>query len=156
MPVMKKYAILLFLFSLLNSCFLFSKYRRTDFTYDVGAQSFAIPIVVPKGYSRERTEVDSSGNTILSYTYGNNAIFYVAHMEDTSVQIQPIPEPENIPRIALETGAVIYKGIDADQLLWREIRQNNLRVGYRFVPRELESRFDSATNYAVVRLLKGQ
>ena len=153
---MKNYAIILFLFSLLNSCFLFSKYKRTDFTYDVGAQAFAIPIVVPKGYNRERTEVDSSGNTILSYTYGNNAVFYVAHMEDTSVQIQPISEEDNIPRAASTTGALIYKGIDTNHLLWREIRQNDLRVGYRFVPRELESRFDSATNYAAVHLLKNQ
>jgi hypothetical protein len=154
MVVMKNCTLILFLFVVLNSCFLFSKYRQTDFTYDEGSQAFSIPIVVPKGYSKERTEVDSSGNTILSYTYDNKAIFYVAHMEDTSVQIQPIVEKDNIPHMALTTGVIIYKGMDTNKLLWREIRQNSFRVGYRFVPKEWEAGFDSAINYVVVHPLQ--
>lgn len=154
MRAMKSGTLILFLVTVAGSCFLASKYKRTDFTYDAGAQSFTIPIVVPKGYTRERTEVDSSGNTILSYSYPNQAVFYVAHMEDTSVQIQPIKEENNLPGMAPATGAVIYKGMDRDHLLWREIRQNDLRVGYRFVPKEWESRFDSATNYAAAHPLK--
>jgi hypothetical protein len=151
---MKNYALILFLFAVLNSCFLFSKFKRTDFTYDEGSQLYSIPIVVPRGYNKERTEVDSSGNTILSYSYPNEALFYVAHIEDSSLQIQPIAEQDNIPHLATGTGAVIYKGMDADHLLWREVRQNDLRVGYRSVPKEWESRFDSATNYAVIHPLK--
>src|SRR5215217_882287 len=139
-------AILFFTVSL-SSCFLFPKYRRTNFTYTEGGHSYFIPIVVPKGYVRERTEVDSSGNTILSYFYDSKASFYVAYLVDTATNLQPIIEEENIPRVAITTGAFIYKGMDADMLYWREIRKDNLRVGYRSVPRELESRFDSATNY---------
>ncbi len=153
MPVMKNGIVVLFLSVGLSSCFLFSKYRRTDFTYNEGPQTFSIPVVVPKGFTKEKTEVDSSGNTILSYSYKNNAFFYVAHVVDTSVQIQPIAEDDHIPRLFTETGAIIYKGMDKG-LYWREIRQNDIWVGYRFVPPEWESRFDSATNYAVVHPIK--
>jgi hypothetical protein len=151
---MKSCAVIFFLLVILNSCFLFSKYKRIDFTYNEGSQLRSVPVVVPKGFTKEKTEVDSSGNTILSYSYDGNAFFYIAHMADSSVHIQPIAEEDNIPRIALTTGAIIYKGVDADNLLWKEVRQNDLRVGYRFVSKDLESRFDSATNYAVVHLLK--
>lgn len=150
---MKNGTVVLFLSVALCSCFLSSKYRRTDFTYNEGTQTFSIPVVVPKGFIKEKTEVDSSGNTILSYTYKNKAFFYVAHIVDTSVQIQPFAAEDHIPRLFTETGAIIYKGMDKG-LFWREIRQNDIWVGYRFVPPEWESRFDSATDYAVVQRLK--
>jgi len=154
MMIMKKVTGILFLCIVLSSCFLFSKYRRTDFTYNEGSQSYTIPIVVPKGFVTEKTEVDSSGNTILSYVYKNNALFYIAHLEDTSTQLQPIEENKNEPRINLTTGALVYKGVDSTNLYWREIRRNDLRFGYRFVPKEWEVRFDSATNYGIVQRLK--
>ncbi len=138
-------------FSMAISSCLLSKYRRTDFTYNEGAQSYTIPIVVPKGFSKEKTEVDSSGNTILSYTYGNHALFYVAHVVDTSLQIQSLVRADNLPQVYRPTGAVVYKGVDSGHLFWREIRQNNLWVGYRFVPKDWENRFDSATNYALIQ-----
>jgi len=151
---MRKITAIIFLTLTLSSCFLFSKFKRTNFTYSEGAHSYFIPILVPKGYIKERTEVDSSGNTILSYSYSSKASYYVAYLVDTATQLQSIIEEDNIPRVAMATGAFIYKGMDADMLYWREIRKDNLRVGYRSVPRELESRFDSATNYVAVRPLK--
>ena len=152
--IIMKSVVILFLCATLSSCFLFSKYRRTDFTYNEGSQSYTIPVVVPKGFVKERTEVDSSGNTILSYVYKNNALFYIAHLEDTATQVQPIAEDENQPRINLMTGALVYKGLDSFNLYWREVRRNDLRFGYRFVPKDWEIRFDSATNYGIVQRLK--
>jgi hypothetical protein len=149
-----KSVVILSLCIILSSCFLFSKYRRTDFTYNKGLQSYAIPVVVPKGFVKERTEVDSLGNTILSYVYKNNALFYIAHLEDTTTQVQPIAESENQPRVNSITGALVYKGLDSFNLYWREVRRNDLRFGYRFVPKEWEVRFDSATNYGIVQRLK--
>lgn len=152
--IIMKSTVILFLCIVLSSCFLFSKYRRTDFTYNEGPQSYTIPVVVPKGFVKERTEVDSSGNTILSYVYKNNALFYIAHLEDSTTQVQPIAEDKNQPRINEITGALVYKGLDSTHLYWREVRRNDLRFGYRFVPKEWEMRFDSATNYGIVQRLK--
>lgn len=154
MMMMKKNLLFLFLTIAFSSCFLFSKYRRTEFSYDEGSQTHTIPIVVPKGFEKERTEVDSSGNTILSYTYKNKVLFYVAHLNDTNTHLQPINDSDNIPRIDLATGALVYKGLDSEHLYWREVRRNDLRFGYRFVPKELESRFDSVTNYGMIQKLK--
>jgi hypothetical protein len=156
MVVMKKFTTILFLWVVLNSCFL-SKYKRTNFTYSEGSQSYSIPIVVPKGFAKERTEVDSSGNTILSYFYekkAGKAFFYIAHMVDSSTQLQPIIEEEHIPQVRLGTETLVYKGLDKENLYWREVRKGELRVGYHSVPKHLESRFDSATNYAIVHPLK--
>ena len=150
---MKKLTAILFLFVTTGSCIL-SKYKRTNFTYNDDSVSYSIPIVVPKGFTKERTEIDSMGNTILSYSYGDKTLFYVAHLQDTATRLQPIIEEQHIPHVALSTGALVYKGVDADNQYWREIRRKDLRVGYRSVPRELESRFDSATNYAILQKFK--
>ena len=152
-----KFFLAAFLSFSLVSCSLLSKYRKTAFTYTSGGKSFSIPILVPKGYTRERTEVDSSGNTRLEYFYGGKTYFYVAHLEDTTALLLPIAEDANIPHVS-RTGALIYKGQDAEQLFWREIRKGDLRVGYRYVPVSREARFDSATNFAAFRPLgrKGQ
>ena len=146
---MKIYLALLILCTTLNSCFLFSKYKRSSFTYNENGSTYSVPVIIPKGYSKERTEVDSSGNTILTYSYGPE-LFYMANMADTSTYVFPIDELINIPRLYEPTGALVYKGMDSTHLYWREVRQNKLRTGYRNVSPEKEVRFDSATNYFMV------
>src|SRR5215203_1198037 len=130
-----KWRITFFLVVILSSCFL-SKYKRTNFTYTDNSQSYEMSIIVPKGYTKEKTEVDSSGNTILSYFYKDNSFFYVAYLLDSNAQLQPIIEEENIPRMEHTTGAFIYKGMDTENLYWREIRRDGLRVGYHHVAKE--------------------
>jgi len=146
---MKVCSALLLLCSVLSSCFLFPKYRRTSFTYNDNTNTYSIPVIIPKGFTKERTEVDSSGNTILTYSYGPE-LFYMAYMSDTSSAIHAIDETINIPRFYEPTGALVYKGMDSIHLYWREVRQNKLRSGYRNVSGEMEARFDSATNYFMV------
>jgi hypothetical protein len=146
---MKIYLALLILCTALNSCFLFSKYKRSTFTYNENGSTYSVPVIIPKGFSKERTEVDSSGNTILTYSYGPE-LFYMANMADTSTYVFPIDELINIPRLYEPTGALVYKGMDSTHLYWCEVRQNKLRTGYRNVSSEKEVRFDSATNYFMV------
>ncbi|HEX2608681.1 MAG TPA: hypothetical protein VHK91_14940, partial [Flavisolibacter sp.] len=144
---MKRITGIFLLGAALASCSLAGKFRKSEFTYTEGTIEQSIPILIPKGYTSEKTEVDSSGNTILTYRYKDNSIFYIAHLADTSVQLQPFIESQNIPRVALQTGAWVFKGIDREDLFWREIRNQTIWTGYRFVPSETEARFDSATNY---------
>jgi hypothetical protein len=146
---MKIYLALLILCTALNSCFLFSKYKRSTFTYNENGSTYSVPVIIPKGFSKERTEVDSSGNTILTYSYGPE-LFYMANMADTSTYVFPIDELINIPRLYEPTRALVYKGMDSTHLYWREVRQNKLRTGYRNVSAEKEVKFDSATNYFMV------
>jgi hypothetical protein len=151
MTAMKKIAVIVFIAMSLSSCFLVSKFRKDRFTYTEGSQPRSIPIAVPRGYISEKREQDSAGNVIHRYSYPGKGVFYVAYMADTTVQIQPINAEENLPKVSTITGAMVYKGMTGDDLFWREVRQNRIRFGYTGVPRLLEGRFDSATNYPVYR-----
>jgi hypothetical protein len=153
MTVMKRITVILFLLVVLSSCFLSSQYRKTTFMYSTGSKFYSIPIIVPKGYTKERTEVDSSGNTILSYTYGEKTTFYVAHLEDSSKQLQPIDKKQNKQQIDSVTGLVMYKGLDSNALFWKEIQGQNFRTGYRYVPKSSENKFDSAANYCALQTI---
>jgi hypothetical protein len=146
---MKKIAFTLFLCVSLSSCFLFSPYRKVDFTYQDGSASKTVTMVVPKGYRKSESIKDSLGNTVRLFSY-RKARFYLGYLVDTNTTIQPIIEGDNIPRISLTTGALIYKGMDAEEEFWREVRQKHLVAGYQHVPKSRETRFDSATNYLVV------
>jgi hypothetical protein len=139
---------------LLTSCFLQKPYRMETFSFTEKGVSYSYPIVVPRGYKKKFSSVDEAGNNIITYSYKNGAVFYFTHMADTSVDMQPFNDHENIARQSHHTGALIYKGMDANYLYWREVRQNNLRAGYRFVIGDEEVRFDSATNYLVVWPMK--
>ena len=132
---------------LAGSCRI-SQYKRKDFSYTEGEKMYTIPVIVPRGYARQQTQVESSGNTVTRYFYGE-AQFYVAHMADTGSRVNPFREEEHIPRLAPATGALVYKGLDSLNQYWREVRQKSLWMGYRRVPKHLEARFDSATNYAL-------
>ena len=148
-----KWLVVVLLSSLFSSCFLFPKYKRTSFSYTSNGQAKTIPVLVPRGYHKQTLETDSAGTIIQQYNYGNS-LFYIAYLQDTGKAIQPIIEEENIPRVAEATGAWVYKGMDSASLLWREVRNGKIRVGYRFVPKALEERFDSATNFSLVRAVE--
>ena len=150
-----KPTIFLFFTSLfLASCFLQKPYKMETFSFTDKGVSHSYPVVVPRGYKKKFTTVDEAGNNIITYNYKNGSVFYLAHMADTSKDMQPLDEKENIARISLHTGALIYKGMDKNYLYWREVRQKNFKSGYRFVMGEDEERFDSATNYLVVWPMK--
>jgi hypothetical protein len=137
-----KWLALLLLF--VSGC---SPYRRSVFTYTDNGESISLPIIIPKGSKKEEQKTDGSGNTIKTYKYGN-AVFYVAHLKDTAVELQPIIRSWNIPRKS-SSGAVVFKGQDANDLFWREVRRQQYRFGYQYVPGAAEYKFDSATNYAI-------
>jgi hypothetical protein len=145
-----QYRLFLFLM-LLASC---SRYRQESFQFIEGGQSRNTTVVVPKGYREMKTTSDSAGNTIRTYRYPNGSYYYVARMTDTLSLVQEISEKENIPLRSMHTGALIYKGLDPNDKYWREVKQKHYRVGYQFVPKNREARFDSATNYAVIWPLK--
>ncbi len=139
--------ILFFIASiLLSSCFLFKKYKKTDFVYTKNGQTTSLPILVPKGFFKQE-RADTAGVTLNSFYYADGAILYAAYITDTATELQPIDKALHQPLLS-RLGGLIYKGRDSSELYYREIEQGHLRFGYRFVPRILELQFDSATNYA--------
>jgi hypothetical protein len=143
---MIKKALVGLLFFSLGSCFLFREYRETQFSYSGNGQASVIPLVVPKGFSRqERT--DTAGIALQTFHYPNGAILYTAYLADTTYELQPFDSRLHQPQIH-RLGGLVYKGQDDKELFYREIRQGHLRFGYRKVPSGVELLFDSATNFA--------
>jgi hypothetical protein len=136
-----------FLLFVLSACFLRrNAYKTAQFTYTRNGQTLSQPMVVPKGFSREE-RTDTAGVTLHTFYYPYGAMLYAAFLRDTLMELQAFDKRMHQPRIHIRGGQV-YKGQDENELYYREIRQGNLRFGYRLVPGSVELLFDSATNFA--------
>ncbi len=145
MHLMSKF-LLIFLFAFaLQSCSIFSRYRRSDFTYTANGQSQTVRLVVPKGYSRTELKKDAAGNEVKYYYYSGGTQLYFAALTDTALELQPILYDINIPRELFNS--IYYKGIDSNGRYWRETRFDHFKSGYRNVKKGRDGRFDSSMNY---------
>lgn len=145
--MIRNYTTFLLLIFFLSACFLRRKeYKSSEFTYTRNGQSFAVPFVVPKGFTREE-RIDTAGVILHTFYYPYGAMLYAAFLQDTMMELQPFDKRMHQPHLH-RLGGLVYKGQDANELFYREIRQGNLRFGYRLVPGVVELQFDSATNHA--------
>ena len=146
--------ILFFLLLTTSSCYLVTGFKTRSFSYaDDKQQNHSFKLQVPRGYLTEKITNDSAGGKEQLYKYSNGTLFYVAYAPDTSKTFQPIKEEDHIP-LQHPQGGWIYKGVGKDGLYWREIRQDSLRFGYRFVPGILEAKFDEALNFNSLQKVK--
>lgn len=144
--MINKTVVFLFVLFSLCACFLAKEYRQSSFAFLQNGQTATVPLVVPNGYIKEDKR-DTAGVTLQTFYYPGGAMLYAAYLKDTSFELQSFDKALHQPRI-LPVGGQVYKGQDEKELFYREIRQGNLRFGYRLVPESLELQFDSATNYA--------
>lgn len=136
---------------LLSACFLRrNHFKPAQFTYTANERANVVPLLVPKGFQRQE-RVDTAGIALQTFYYPGGSVFYVAHLQDTSLQIQEINERVHQPKVQF-VGGKVFKGIDNNELFYREIQKGNLRIGYRYVPASVELLFDSVTNYAAIQL----
>jgi hypothetical protein len=143
---------LLFLFFSIASasCALFPELSKRDFTYNNYNSKQSIDIAVPRGYSKSEKIVDSAGNQLQLFHYGNS-VLYNGFYRDTTISFQVIDTSFHIP-LPHPRGGLIYKGIDSAHLYFKEIRlYNGLRFGYKNVSQAQEGAFDSALNYSSLR-----
>jgi hypothetical protein len=136
----------LFVVCLLPACFLAKEYKQASFTYTANGQTASMPLIVPKGYVKEE-RIDTAGVMMHLFRYANGAFLYSAYVSDSTAQLQAINKSLHQP-VGGPQGGLVYKGIDENELFYREIRRGPLRFGYRNVPESVELRFDSATNFA--------
>lgn len=142
---------ILFLLAFTLAC---SPFRRTTFTYVENGKTITQRVIVPRGYRKTNTFTDSSGNILQAYDYRNRAFYYIAYVRDTNTFAQPIRLWENMPRQYINSGAWMYKGMDASHLFWKEVHRDNLRAGYLYVEPRREYPFDSASTYLAVMPLR--
>lgn len=131
---------------LLASCFLFRDYKKASFAYSINGQPATMPLVVPKGYVKEN-RLDTAGITMQTFHYPGGAVLYAAYLADTTSEIFPFNKAVHQPLLH-RLGGLVYKGQDSSLLFFREIRQGNMRFGYRGVASDSEGLFDSSTNHA--------
>lgn len=147
----KQYLLLFLLLGVLSSCFLLRKeFQASRFAYENNGRQVSVPLLVPRGFQRQE-RVDTAGVALQTFYYAGGAVLYVAHLKDTSYQLQAIDARLHQPRVDF-LGARVFKGMDKNELFYREVQQGNLRVGYRLVPKATELVFDSATNYVAMQL----
>jgi hypothetical protein len=144
--LMRMRFLLLFSSIALNACFLQKDYKQASFAYQNSGQSSTIPLVVPKGYTKVEKR-DTAGVALQTFYYPSGALLYSAYLTDTAYEVQPFDKTLHQPQIH-RLGGLVYKGQDEKELFYREIRQGNMRFGYRLVPKTLEGAFDSSTNFA--------
>jgi hypothetical protein len=145
--MIRSFALYLFLLVAVSACFLRrNPYKTSQFTYVRNGQAVSQPLVVPKGFIKEE-KTDTAGVSLHSFYYPYGAILYTAYLQDTMMELQTFDKRMHQPRVH-RVGGQVYKGQDEKELYYREIRQGNLRYGYRLVPGAVELLFDSATNYA--------
>jgi hypothetical protein len=151
---MRYISILFILF--LSSCFLFRKsFRKNEFIYSDGGQSFSIPLRLPAGYHNVSTTTDEEGNQQKYFYYPGGTFFYIARLNvDTMYKVQLdkdtyryVDTTMNIPDLH-PLGGLVYKGQDHRRLFWREIHINKFRIGYHYADKEMAIYLDSATNFA--------
>ncbi|HEX8316004.1 MAG TPA: hypothetical protein VF609_13475 [Flavisolibacter sp.] len=105
-----------------------------------------MPLIVPRGFVKQERR-DTAGVSLQTFYYPGGAIMYAAYLADTTFEIQPFSKTSHQPLVH-RLGGLVFKGQDENELFYREIRQGNLRFGYRGVPSLNEDFFDSATNFA--------
>ncbi len=105
-----------------------------------------MPVIVPKGFSKQTNYRDSLGNQVNTFDYKDGAFYYVAFVADTNSFIQALDTSIHFPQI-FSSGAKGYKSADSTFKFWREVHNKNLRAGYSYVYGDKEFVFDSATTH---------
>ena len=148
---MKVYLIILAV--ALSSCALFDGMRKKSFVYKERGLNERLDLLVPKGY-KNVSVVDSAGNRMQAYEYGDGAVLYFAY-GDTTKKIQSIDTTINISKV-YPISVPYFKVLDSNNLFRRESRFGNLRFGYKNVGWEQEAKFDSSINYASWQQIRKQ
>lgn len=144
--IMKSNLVFITISIVFSSCFLFKDYRKKEFVYSNNGQNVSQPIIVPKGYIKQEV-TDTAGTHLTTFHYPDGAYLYAAYLTDTTYELQQLNKIIHQP-LFHRLGGMVYKGQDENELFYREIRQGNLRFGYRKVSLYSEALFDSATNFA--------
>jgi hypothetical protein len=136
-----KFIALLLLMIGCQSCFLFSDLKKTK----IALPGRTVKIVVPKKFNKSQLQIDSLGNMVQYYYYGDGSVLYFASLKDTSRELQTINYHDNIAKELYNTS--YYKGLDSSNYFWRETRFGSYRAGYRNIDADDEGNFDSSINY---------
>lgn len=137
-------AVFLIILVVFASCSLFDPFRKTNFTLVEEGEPKTYSVVIPKGF-RQQAHADSAGVQSAFYKNRDGTSLYFIKTADTSIAIQPIHYPLNIPQELYHTH--YFKGIDSSGFYWRETRFGSFKAGYYHAEPGEEWIYDSVINY---------
>ena len=114
---------------LLASCSLHKGYNKKIFGFAGGDREQKMVLQVPQGYVMEKTLLDTTGGKEMYYYYENGCILYYSRNVSWLTENAPL-----IPQTTASQELFSAKGTDKDGLHWKEMRIDDLRFGYSYVP----------------------
>jgi hypothetical protein len=142
-----------FLFFLLLACACTgpNDLQRTDFVYREEGRLQTILLPVPQGYNDHRMLLDTNGGKEQYYYYANGALFYFTNKVTWNTENDSVMRAQVGSRYHPERVSYTHKGVDGKGLHWKEVRINDFRYGYSYVPKALVGQFDDALNTIRIR-----
>lgn len=134
---------------MIYSCNPYKALRTDRFSYTENGLKKTLELKVPKGFTKEKNEVDSAGSEKQTFRYANGAELYFMHLASPN----SYPDFDTANHIGKQQlhGGLFYKEQDAAQRFWREVFVKNFRFGYRHAKIDKqEALLDSALNFVRV------
>jgi hypothetical protein len=130
-----------------SSCVVIDSYREREFVYYESQKKEFLNLKIPKGYADEKMVLDTTGGKEQYYYYKNGAVLYFSkHVVSWTTENQALIDSlQNSSKKKLQPD-YSYKGVDRDRLHWKEIKIEDFRFGYSYVPSDDLERFETAVN----------
>jgi hypothetical protein len=131
----------------LQSCSVLDGYRTKDFVFQQESKREHLQLKIPKGFAEEKIVLDSLGGKEQYYYYASGALLYFSK-DVVSWTSENQPQVDSIQKNSpyQSEGNYTFQGMDKDKLHWKEIRMDNFRFGYSYVPKTELDKFETAIN----------
>jgi len=128
---------------LFSSCSAIDVYKTREFSFDDNEKRQRVILHIPKGFAEEKFLLGNTGGKEQYYYYLNGALLYFAKNVNWDTENQLFIDKA---KAISENSRFVYKGVDKDGLHWKEIRIDDFRFGYSYVPRDHLEKFEQAIN----------
>lgn len=120
--------------------------QRAQFVYREGEKLQTLSLPVPQGFNEDKMLLDTNGGKEQYYYYPSGALFYFTNKVTWNTENDSLIRVQQGSRFSPKRASYTYKGVDRNGLYWKEVRINDFRYGYSYVPKSLVGPFDDALN----------
>jgi hypothetical protein len=140
-------AISIFILAGFYSCVVIDSYREKEFVYYESQKKEFLSLKVPKGFAEEKILLDTAGGKEQYFYYKNGAVLYFSkHVVSWTTENQVLVDSLLTSSKKKNQQEYTFKGVDKDKLHWKEIKVEDFKFGYSYVPSGDLERFETAIN----------
>lgn len=137
-----KYLVLILI--MLTSCAYLQGYKTKEFLFREDQKIKKLVLHVPGGFADEKMVLDTVGGKEQYYYYDNGALLYFAKQVNWQTENEPLIHTGKIRGKSYDPFS--FNGVDRNGLHWKEIRIEDFRFGYSYVPPSDLDKFEQAIN----------